>query len=144
MDIPAILSRLERVARDLSLPFGRRTMTYNSRRAQELGKWAETQAMGEKFHHAVFLAYFRDGKNIGRIDVLQKVCLAIGLDPEAAQKVLDGRSFAAAVDADWDRSRRMGIRAVPTFVLGDNRLVGAQSYAALERLVDGGGASRRR
>jgi hypothetical protein len=32
------------------LPYGRRTHTYNSRLAQELGKWADTQPGGEAIH----------------------------------------------------------------------------------------------
>ena len=143
VDIPGVLARLKQVARDLDLPFGERTMTYNSRLAQELGKWAEDQGMGDDFHHAVFLAYFRDGENIGRPDVLVGVCRAIGLDPLAARRVLVQRTFSDAVDDDWERSREMGIHAVPTFVIGQARLVGAQSYAALERLVADQGVPRR-
>ncbi|WP_372678679.1 DsbA family protein, partial [Desulfosarcina sp.] len=52
-----------------------------------------------------------------------------------AQVVLDQRSYRDAVDQDWQRSRELGITAVPTFVLNDQRLVGAQSYAALEEMV---------
>ena len=47
VDIPGMLTRLRQVARELDLPFGDRTMTYNSRLAQELGKWAGTQEGGE-------------------------------------------------------------------------------------------------
>ena len=36
------------------LPYGERTMTYNSRLAQELGKWADTQPGGEALHDALF------------------------------------------------------------------------------------------
>ena len=47
------------------LPYGNRTMTYNSRLAQELGKWADSQPGGEAIHDALFRAYFVDVKNIG-------------------------------------------------------------------------------
>ena len=46
------------------LPYGKRTHTYNSRRAQELGKWADTQENGEPRHDALYRAYFVDTKNI--------------------------------------------------------------------------------
>ena len=61
-----MLARLRQVARELDLPFGERKMTFNSRLAQELGKWAEDQGRGDAFHHAVFLAYFQRGENIAR------------------------------------------------------------------------------
>ena len=130
-----MLARLRQVARELKLPFGERKMTYNSRLAQELGKWAEDQGRGDAFHQAVFLAYFQRGENIARAPVLLQICSATGLDPAAAQAVLDQRSYRRAVDQDWQRSRQMGITAVPTFVLNGQQLVGAQSYAALEGMV---------
>lgn len=130
-----MLARLRQVARELDLPFGERKMTFNSRLAQELGKWAEDQGRGDAFHHAVFLAYFQRGENIARQTVLLQTCSAVGLDPVAAEAVLDQRSYREAVDQDWQRSRRMGITAVPTFVLNGQQLVGAQSYAALEGMV---------
>ncbi len=64
------MARLKRVTRELGLPFGERTKTYNSRLAQELGKWAESKGMGDPFHAAVFRAYFVDGKNIGDPEAL--------------------------------------------------------------------------
>lgn len=130
-----MLDRLRQVARELDLPFGERKMTFNSRLAQEMGKWAQDQGRGDAFHQAVFLAYFQRGENIARRPVLIQICSAVGLDPAAAKAALDQRSYRQAVDLDWQRSRQMGVTAVPTFVLGGQRLVGAQSYAALEGMV---------
>ncbi len=69
-DMDEMMARLKRVAREEGLPLGDRRRTYNSRLAQELGKWAEEKGRGEDFHAAVFRAYFADGKNIGKQQVL--------------------------------------------------------------------------
>jgi len=45
--------------------------------------------------------------------------------------------------ADWRRCRNLGITAVPTFVVGDDGVVGAQPYEVLETLVVEGGAAKR-
>lgn len=144
VDIPGMLARLRQVARELDLPFGGRTMTYNSRLAQELGKWAEDQGHGDAFHHAVFLAYFQHGKNIALHSVLLDICRSIGLEEAVAQRVLEQRDYSPMVDRDWQLSRQLGIAAVPTFVLGGRRLVGAQSYAALQALVQSAGIEHQR
>jgi predicted DsbA family dithiol-disulfide isomerase len=117
------------------LPYGERKMTFNSRLAQELGKWAESQPGGEAIHDALFKAYFVDGRNIGDADVLLDVAKSVGLDPAQAREVIEKRTFEAAVDADWQKSRQYGVTGVPTFVLGDRGVVGAQPYEALEQLV---------
>jgi len=131
-----MLAHLKKTADQLELPFSDRPMTFNSRRAQELGKWAETCGRGEAFHRAVFHAYFAEGHNIARIPVLMDIATAIGLDPDEAQTVIVEHSFREAVDRDWQRARSLGIMAVPTFVKNGRRLVGAQTYRDLARLVD--------
>jgi predicted DsbA family dithiol-disulfide isomerase len=117
------------------LPYGDRRMTYNSRLAQELGSWAETQPGGEAIHDALFKAYFVDGRNIGDPDVLLDVSRSVGLDEAKAREVIEKRTYKAAVDADWEKSRQYGVTGVPTFVAGGQGVVGAQPYEALEQLI---------
>jgi len=117
------------------LPYGERTMTYNSRLAQELGKWADTQPGGEALHDALFRAYFVEARDISGPAVLLEIAERVGLPVEAAREVLERRTFKEAVDRDWELSRRYGITGVPTFVAGDRGVVGAQPYEVLERLV---------
>jgi len=135
VDISAILDRLKSVAADCGLPFGVRTMTYNSRLAQEAGKWAESQSRGEAFHMAVFKAYFADGLNIAKIPVLVELAESVGL--KGLEEVLSKGTFREAVDNDWRYSRHCSIKAVPTFVSKGRMLVGAQPYNVLEELVRG-------
>ena len=117
------------------LPYGDRKMTYNSRLAQELGKWAESQPGGEAIHDALFKAYFVDTKNISDPDTLVEIAKSVGLDEAKAREVLEKRTYKAAVDADWEKSRQYGVTGVPTFVVGERGVVGAQPYEALEQLV---------
>jgi predicted DsbA family dithiol-disulfide isomerase len=117
------------------LPYGERTTTYNSRLAQELGKWADTQPGGEAIHDALFRAYFVEARDISQPAVLLDIAQQVGLSAAGAREVLERRTFKDAVDADWKLARRYGIRGVPTFVVGDHGVVGAQPYEALEQLV---------
>jgi predicted DsbA family dithiol-disulfide isomerase len=117
------------------LPYGERTMTYNSRLSQELGKWADTQPGGEALHDAFFRAYFVDALDISQPSVLLEIVERVGLSVEGAREVLEQRTFKAAVDADWALSRRYGVTGVPTFVAGKYGVVGAQPYEVLEELV---------
>ena len=117
------------------LPYGERTMTYNSRLAQELGKWADTQRGGEAIHDALFRAYFVEARDISQPAVLLDIVRHVGLSADGAREVLEKRMFKDAVDADWKLSREYGVTGVPTFVAGRYGVVGAQPYEALEQLV---------
>jgi predicted DsbA family dithiol-disulfide isomerase len=142
IDIPALLEHLRRVAAECGLPFGMRQKTFNSRRAQELGKWAESLGRGEDFHMAVFRAYFVDGLNIAKVPVLTGLVEALNLDGAEAKRVLTEETFKQLVDQDWAYSRTHGITAVPTFTVDGRTVVGAQPYEALEKLVLAAGARR--
>ena len=117
------------------LPYGERAMTYNSRLAQELGKWADTQPGGEAIHDALFRAYFVEARDISQPAVLLDIVRHVGLSADGAREVLEKRTFKDAVDADWKLSREYGVTGVPTFVAGRYGVVGAQPYEALEQLV---------
>ena len=52
------------------LAYGQRTHSYNSRLAQELGKWSETIEYGEQLENQFYKAYFVEARNIGKVDVL--------------------------------------------------------------------------
>ncbi len=122
---------MKRVAEMEGLPLGERNMTYNSRLAQELGKWAESMGKGDEFHNRAFRAYFAEGKNIGNISELVSLAGQIGLSEKEATEVLETRSFRDAVDRDWEHSRRMGVTAVPTFKMDSHAVVGAQPSECL-------------
>ena len=143
VDPEAAQARMQGLMAEEGLPYGQRTMTYNSRLAQELGKWADTQSHGEAIHDALFRAYFVDGKNIGSPETLVDVAEQVGLSRTEAREVLETRRLKSAVDADWQRSRAFGITGVPTFVADGRGVVGAQPYEALERLVVTAGATPR-
>jgi len=135
VDIEEMMARLKKVAHELGLPLGDRKETFSSRLAQELGKWAESQGQGDRFHNAVFRAYFVDGKNIGKISELVDLAKSVDLPGKAAQKVLETRAFKEAVDLDWSRAHKMGVTGVPTFVINQQAIVGAQPYEALEQFM---------
>ena len=126
--IAEMQTRLVRVAAAEGLPLALRSRTYNSRRAQELGKWAESREKGDAFHRAVYHAYFVEGINIALVDELMALVESVGLPADEARRVLMTGSFAPAVDADWHRSRELRITAVPTHLCGGKRLAGFAPY----------------
>ena len=140
VDMEAMYTRMKGLMDEEGLPYGKRSHTYNSRLAQELGKWADTEPGGEAIHDAFYRAYFVDAVNVGDVDALLTIAGDVGLDVYAAREVLQSRSFSDAVDADWDLSRRYGVTGVPTFVAAQKAVVGAQSYEVLENLLQEAGA----
>ena len=143
IDIDQMMDHLKQVASKLGLPFGERKKTYNSRLAQELGKFAEQKGKGDEFHKAAFRAYFVNGQNIGKISSLIELAESIHLNGKDAHKIIQDRTYKNAVDLDWKRSYELGVTAVPTFLFNNQRLVGAQNFETLEKLLMSNNVKRR-
>ena len=135
LDIPAIQGHLRELMRLEGLPYGNRTHTYNSRIAQELSKWAERFPESSMLNQKIFEAYFANGQNLADQNLLIQLAGETGLSTKEAAEVLKNRVYKEAVDIDWMRSRQIGISGVPTFVIGQYGISGAQSYEMLERFV---------
>ena len=142
-DLEASYARMKGLMDQEGLDYARRTHTYNSRLAQELGAWADTKDGGAALHDALYRAYFVEGKNIGDAEVLLGIVDAAGLPVEEARAVLSERRFRDAVDADWARSHKIGVSGVPTFAAGGYGVVGAQPYETLEKFLAEIGAGPR-
>ena len=125
------------------LEYNDRRHTYNSRLAQEIGIWADTQMGMEAIHDKFYQAYFIDGRNIGDIEAIIDVLKAIGLDEEEARAVLAERRYKKAGDSDWAKSHSYGTTGVPTYVSNGQGVTGAQPYHVLQKLIHDVGAEKR-
>jgi predicted DsbA family dithiol-disulfide isomerase len=135
VDIAAVQKRLASVAAREGLPFGTRTRTYNSRKAQELGKLAEKLGLIEPYQQAVYRAFFVDGRNIALPDELVQIGTSVGIPEDQAREALAIRSFSKEVDDDWDRVKLLGISGVPAFVCHNRLLEGFQPYEHLVEFI---------
>lgn len=142
LDLNAMHARMKALMDAEGLPYARRDRTYNSRLAQELGKWGES-AGRPAIHDALYRAYFVDRMDIGNVDALVEVAERVGLPGDEARRILKERTFRSAVDRDWAHARALGVTGVPTFLADGRAVVGAQPYEALEELVQLAGAKRR-
>jgi len=138
-DIAQMIATLKAEARRLGLAFGDRTMTYNSRSAQVMCKWAESTGNGSRFHRAVYEAYFARSQNIADPAVLAKIAARAGLDPDAALAAVNDPRYGSQVDADWQRALAQGVRAVPTLAIGRRMLTGAYPTDTIREFVQGAG-----
>lgn len=115
----------------------------NSLKALEAAEFAREHGDFDAFHHAVFTAYWAEGRDIGKVEVLKEIAASVGLDAEAlAAAVEDGR-YRERVMADYELAQRIGFSGVPAFILGNRAIVGAQPYEAFEQVMEQLGREKR-
>lgn len=127
------------LADELGVPLNPPARVPRTRKAHEAAKLAAERGTGRAFREAAFAAYFAEGRDIGRVDVLVELAAAIGLDPTETHVVLDVDRYGGAVDADEALARRLGIAAVPALVVGGGAdaelLLGAQPIEVLRDVL---------
>ena len=135
-DPEAMARRLNGMGSPFGIAFRKIVTISNSRLAIEAGEFAKEQGRFDRFHHAVFEAYFSQGKDIGSIDVLTQIAASAGLDTRDLGDALRNGAYRRALETVKEDASRLGITAAPTFRLGDReRIVGAQQIAVFrERL----------
>ena len=109
---------------------------YNTFDAHRLLYWAAIEGRQSAVKHALFAAYFTDGRNPGDVDVLVNVAEQAGLDGAAARDVIVSGRYADEVRAEERHWTSQGITAVPAVIIDGKYLIsGGQPAAAFERAL---------
>jgi predicted DsbA family dithiol-disulfide isomerase len=133
---------LDRLAGDLGLALEPPGFRPRTRKAHEAARFAaglaDAGAEGA-LRAAIFAAYWAEGRDIGRIDVLATLAPAAGIDPLDLKIALDIDRFRDEVVRDRLLAERLGITGVPATFVGTGPealvLLGAQTPAALDAAI---------
>ena len=122
------------------LDIARRGNTFDAHRLLHL---AGERGVQDELKERLLAAYQTGGLPIADHETLVALATEVGIEEAEAQAVLAGDAFAGEVRADEADARRLGVTAVPTFVV-DRRfgVSGAQPAEALLALLDKGWAER--
>ncbi|MBX6311635.1 MAG: DsbA family oxidoreductase [Isosphaeraceae bacterium] len=100
-------------------------------------QYAREHGQADTYNHRVFTAFFQEGQDIGRIDVLTRLAGEVGLDAADFRRSLEERRYREAHQAALRHAyEEAGITVVPTFLIGDQVLRGLPDAGALARLID--------
>lgn len=111
----------------------------NSRLALEASEFAREAGseVFDRFHRAIFRAYFEEGRNIGDPDVLTEIARDTGLDGDALREALTDRRYRELVDEGIQWAADSGLTSTPTFIFDDRlAIVGAQEYDLFENVME--------
>jgi predicted DsbA family dithiol-disulfide isomerase len=109
---------------------------YNTFDAHRLLHWAAIEGRQLELKHALFDAYFTDGRNPGDTEVLVGAAEKAGLDGAAARDVLTSGQYAKEVRDDEQLWQSQGVSAVPAVIINRKYLIsGGQPPEAFERAL---------
>lgn len=107
----------------------------NTFKAHQLIHFAADQGLEEEMKLSLFKAYFTDGKDVNNLTVLVELAESVGLDKAQAEDVLQSGKCADVVREEEMLWMQRGIQSVPTFVIGNQGVAGAQEPATLAAFI---------
>lgn len=127
-------------ARAASVGFTMRTSEksriYNTFDAHRLLHWAGLEGRQKELKHALFTAYFTDGRDPSDHEVLAAAAAGAGLDADQAREVLASARYADEVREAEELWRSRGISGVPAIVIDERYLIsGGQPPEAFEQAL---------
>lgn len=113
----------------------------NTARAHRVLHLAKQEGLQAETLDRLFRAYFSEGENMSDVETLARLGAEAGLDADAVRAALDSEELGAAVQADIDRARALGVTGVPFFLIEDKYgISGAQASdafaGALEQVLE--------
>lgn len=136
----AYLSEMEARAEAADAPFRPPSLVPWTRKAHELAWHAVEAGCFAEVDERLYDAYFGQGLDIGRVDVLVEIAVASGLDGTETKAALDVDRHSARIEEERTGAVADGIRGVPTLVAGGGKLEGfhpeEEIRTFLQRAVD--------
>jgi 2-hydroxychromene-2-carboxylate isomerase len=108
-----------------------------SRKAHELHALAAARGLGPALRRALFDAYHRGGRDIGRNDVLLEIAVSLGLDRTETKAALDVDRWTDAVLEARELAHALGVVELPALAIGARIVQGFQNLADLGTLLRG-------
>ena len=99
-------------------------------------QYAKEQGKGEDYTHRMFTAFFQEEQDIGDIEVLTKLAGELGLNEQDFREALETRRYKEAhQQALRHATQEIGVRAVPTFIIGNKMVQGLLREEDMRRLI---------
>ncbi len=107
----------------------------NSRLGLEGSEFAKTKGLFKEFHESVYEAYFKEGLNIGDMNILLEIGSIAGLDEAELKEVLKSRSMYERIEDNRQEARNNRILGVPTYIFGKFPLHGYQPTETFRKII---------
>lgn len=126
---------MKRFAQSLGVEIGEPDHVSNTRRILAMTEYARDHGKLIAFRDLAMEAHWLDGRNLESDEDLLEIASKVGLNADDALAAADSKTYLQRVDAARAQAAANRISAIPTFLFGDRRVVGCQSYDAVKKVA---------
>ena len=107
----------------------------NTFNAHQVLHYAAENGKQEALKLRLFAAYLSKRRNVNDIDVLVNEAVSVGLNEQEVSELLANQTYADVVREHENLWLQRGIQSVPTFVIGNSGVAGAQDPDTLAQFI---------
>jgi len=123
---------------DIPFNFEGITLSPNTIDAHRLIRWAQASGMQDAMSERLFKAYFIEGQDLTDHKVLLDLAVDAGLERDVVERLLAGDADRKEVQDEIAQYQQMGVRSVPTIIVGKKyAVVGAQQAETIAEVIGG-------
>jgi predicted DsbA family dithiol-disulfide isomerase len=131
------MANVKRLADEDGITLKYSTKLPNSRLALFFSEYARINGKFDQFHKLVFDKYWKEGEDIGDLNLLLDLAESVGLNREELQSYIKSDHPLNELKKSSYELGRYGINGVPTFIIGGRFVIGAQPYEVFENTING-------
>ncbi|KKN62824.1 hypothetical protein LCGC14_0507760 [marine sediment metagenome] len=130
-----VMNNVKQLADEAGITFKFSGKLPNSRLALYISEFVRDKGKFEKFHKLVMDTYWKEGDDIGDLSLLLDLAESIGLNKKEILDYIKSDKPLIKLRKSSLELHSYGITGVPTFIIGDKVVVGAQPYEVFQKVV---------
>jgi len=135
-DLSSFYDQLRARGLEVGVVFGNPTVLSNSRLALMASEYARDLGQYDSFHKNIFHAYFTEGLDIGKLDVITAVAGKSGLDEKETRSAVADSRYKSRLDEARKEGQLIGLTGIPLFIVENKyKIVGAQPIEVFRNLL---------
>lgn len=130
-----VMNNVKRLADEVGIKFTFSGKLPNSRLALYVSEFARKKGKFSEFHELLFDTYWKEGKDIGDLNLLLDLATSIGLEKKELRDYLESDEPKKTLKNTQLELGNYRITGVPTFIIGNRVVVGAQPYEVFQKVI---------
>jgi predicted DsbA family dithiol-disulfide isomerase len=136
-DLSSFYENLRAQGKAVGVSFGNPTVLSNSRLALMASEYARDQGQYDSFHANMFHAFFTEGLDIGKLDVIAAVAKNSGLDEKATLSAVSDSRYLSRLNDSRKEGNLLGLTGIPLFIINNKyQITGAQPMETFRSIIN--------
>jgi predicted DsbA family dithiol-disulfide isomerase len=132
----AVWESVEKMAKESNIKMKIPDILANSKIAIYVSEFAKKKGKFKELHELLLDEYWINGKNISDLNIILEIAKKVGLNSSELEEFLHNENGEEILKRNLEESYDHLITGVPSFVINDKVIIGAQPYHLIKKVIE--------